>query len=220
MSKHLLIRKEDGEITFSGSLDIREALKVIELKINEEEAKSMDWILGDLDTFPVQQSELEDILMSKGKSANQVKKSASAIMQWFKKPLKLEYGRGNFVGWEAQVKKSDLVFSEKLGLLKAIKSDTVSPSMFLLWESLAGLSNFSNGRVNGLLQESGLKAWSPFCKFVIEWGVVIVKYKKALIEKVRRKFRRNRWWNTWKEGILRLTLFLIQNDQRKRHCQR
>ena len=28
-----------------------------------------------------------------------------------------------------------------------------------------------------------MKAWSPFCKFVIEWGVVIVKYKKALIEK-------------------------------------
>ena len=68
LSKHLLIKKEDGEITFSGSLDLREALKAIELKINEEEAKSMDWILGDLDTFPVQQSELEDILMSKGKS--------------------------------------------------------------------------------------------------------------------------------------------------------
>ena len=58
------------------------------------------------------------------------------------------------MGWEAKVKKSDLVFSEKLGLLKAIKSDTVAPSMFLLWESLAGLSNFSNGKVNGLLQKT------------------------------------------------------------------
>ena len=136
LSKHLLTKKEDGgKIVFSGSLDLREAVKAIELKINEEETKSMNWILGDLDTFPVQQSDLEDILMSKGKSANQVKKSASAIMQWFKKPLKLEYGRGNFVGWEAKVKKSDLVFSEKLGLLKSIKSDTVSPSMFMLWES-------------------------------------------------------------------------------------
>ena len=32
-----------------------------------------------------------------------------------------------------------------------------------------------------------MKAWSPFCKFVIEWGVVIVKYKKALIEKSQAK---------------------------------
>ena len=35
--------------------------------------------------------------------------------------------------------------------------------------------------------ESGLKAWSPFCKFVIEWGVVIVEYKKAVIEKSQAK---------------------------------
>ena len=43
LSKHLLIKKEDGgKVIFSGSLDPREALKAIELKINEEEAKSMD----------------------------------------------------------------------------------------------------------------------------------------------------------------------------------
>ena len=71
LSKHLLTKKEDGgKIVFSGSLDLREAVKAIKLKINEEDAKSMD-----------------------------------------------------------------LVFSEKLGLLKSIKSDTVSPSMFMLWES-------------------------------------------------------------------------------------
>ena len=43
LSKHLLIKKEDGgKIVFSGSLDLREAVKAIELKINEEDAKSMD----------------------------------------------------------------------------------------------------------------------------------------------------------------------------------
>ena len=48
LSKHLLIKKEDGgEITFSGSLDLREAVKAIKLKINEEDAKSMDLVFSE-----------------------------------------------------------------------------------------------------------------------------------------------------------------------------
>ena len=48
MFKHLLIKKEDGgEITFSGSLDLREAVKAIKLKINEEDAKSMDLVFSE-----------------------------------------------------------------------------------------------------------------------------------------------------------------------------
>ena len=47
MSKHLLTKKEDGgKIAFSGSLDLREAVKAIKLKINEEDAKSMDLVFS------------------------------------------------------------------------------------------------------------------------------------------------------------------------------
>ena len=48
LSKHLLTKKEDGgKIVFSGSLDLREAVKAIKLKINEEDAKSMDLVFSE-----------------------------------------------------------------------------------------------------------------------------------------------------------------------------
>ena len=77
-------------------MNLREAILAIEKRIQEEEIKSMDWMCGSLADFPLQQSDLERILL--GKPGNPVKKAASAVMRWFMKPLKLEYGKGLFPG--------------------------------------------------------------------------------------------------------------------------
>ena len=150
----------------------------IERRIQEEEIKSMDWMCGPLSDFPLQQSDLERILL--GKPGNPVKKAASAVMRWFMKPLKLEYGKGVFPGWDASVKKEEMVFSQRLGLLKMVKLDHISPSMFIPWQSLNGVSSLANGNANNLKHGCGITGWLPFLKLLIEWAVLVVRQKKVL----------------------------------------
>ena len=72
-------------VDISGNMDLREAIDAIEKRIREEEIKGMDWICGNLDEFPLKKSDLEGIIL--GKAGNPVRKSASAVMRWFLKPL-------------------------------------------------------------------------------------------------------------------------------------
>ena len=165
----------------TGNMDLREAIQSIERRIREEEIKSMDWMCGNVMDFPVQQSDLERILF--GKDGNPVKKAASASMRWFLKPLKLEYGRGVFPGWDASVKKEEMVFSERLGLLKRMKSNRISPSMFIPWQKLEGVSSLANGNSNNLIPGCGITGWLPFLKLLIEWAALMVRQKNAASEK-------------------------------------
>ena len=161
-------------------MNLREAILAIEKRIQEEEIKSMDWMCGSLADFPLQQSDLERILL--GKPGNPVKNAASAVMRWFMKPLKLEYGKGLFPGWDASVKKEEMVFSQRLGLLKMVKLDHISPSMFIPWQSLNGMSSLANGNANNLKPGCGITGWLPFLKLVVEWAVLVVRQKTVLSE--------------------------------------
>ena len=99
---------------------------------------------------------------------------AASIMSWMK-PLdsngkKVVLGQGEVLLWEEGVDKKDMVIAEKMGLLKGISSNFVSPSMFVDWSSLAGMHSLGNGNPKGLKAEGGVSKWQQFLRIFIEWA--------------------------------------------------
>ena len=195
----LYLQTEVG-LVIHGKLDLRVAIGAIEDLIKDIEVTRREWI-GDPKDFPLNESKMEEVLT--GKNGNPVKTSASAVLKWFMKPLKLEYGKGVFPGWDFKVKKSEMRICRRLGLLKNVKEDIVSPSDFIPWAGLQGIGSLANGKAKNLIEGCGIKAWLPFLKFVVEWAFLVVKRKSSttketstkkkttVVEKLRKKVMSN-----------------------------
>ena len=65
--------------------------------------------------------------------------------------FELEYGKGVFPGWDFKVKKSEMRICRRLGLLKNVKEDIVSPSDFIPWAGLQGKGSLANGKAKNLI---------------------------------------------------------------------
>ena len=52
-----------------------------------------------------------------------------------------------------------MVIAEKMGILKKISSNKMSPSMYIDWSSLTGVHSLGNGNPKGLKTEGGVLEW-------------------------------------------------------------
>ena len=158
-------KSSNGNIQVEGNMDIREAIKILEGKVTEEDALKMLWVPEDKDNFP----KLAQTLLNVFKKPNLVRSADTKAVNFFLKAGNLKLGRDTFPGWHCPIQKAYLVYTGDI-----VKS---LPEVFTLnhiieWSDLLGAS-ISNGRLSALKAESGVSSWLGLCKVLIEFSFLV-----------------------------------------------
>ena len=157
-----VVRQQNGEIEFSGSMTLERAESLIKSSVMTRDSMVPSSWLPSKPPPPLTCS-LKRILALPDK----LKSTATAYMKWILSVQRLKRGQPGFLGWHYQADRAKFVHTDNI-LAKFTKS-TFSMDQIIPWTSLASLRNgLASGDSSRLTSHCGISSWLAFLKVFVE----------------------------------------------------